>query len=123
MTWTHNGGPLSNDATVETRLNKTVLTIPKVKQSHSGHYTCFIENDAGSAQCTCDVIVKSECLFVFIGVFLFILFSLFNLVLLNKIASLVCISDSLSFLHSCNCYSSVCVYCGVLVYFVFIVES
>ncbi|XP_063883939.1 titin-like isoform X4 [Scylla paramamosain] len=58
VTWTHNGGPLSNDAMVETRLNKTVLTIPKVKQSHSGHYTCFIENDAGSAQCTCDVIVK-----------------------------------------------------------------
>lgn len=58
VSWTHNGGPLSNDATVETRLNKTVLTIPKVKQSHSGHYTCLIENDAGSAQCTCDVIVK-----------------------------------------------------------------
>ena len=61
VTWTHSGGPLSNDAIVETRLNKTVLTIPKVKQCHSGLYSCHIDNDAGSAQCTCDVIVKSEC--------------------------------------------------------------
>ncbi|KAK4306760.1 hypothetical protein Pmani_021420 [Petrolisthes manimaculis] len=58
VSWTHNGGPLRGDAEVKTNLNKTTLTIPRVNQNHAGHYTCFIENDAGSAQCTCDVIVK-----------------------------------------------------------------
>ncbi|KAG0730308.1 Titin [Chionoecetes opilio] len=60
VTWTHNGGPVSNDAIVETRLNKTLLTIPKVKRQQSGQYTCHLDNDAGSAQCTCDVIVKKN---------------------------------------------------------------
>lgn len=60
VSWTHNGGPLSNDAEVKTSLNKTTLIIPRVNQTHAGHYTCLIENDAGSAQCTCDVIVKSK---------------------------------------------------------------
>nr|XP_053632755.1 LOW QUALITY PROTEIN: titin-like [Cherax quadricarinatus] len=58
VTWTHNGGPLSEDAQVKTHLNKTAVIIPRVNQSHSGHYTCLIENETGSAQCTCDVIVK-----------------------------------------------------------------
>lgn len=61
MTWTHNDGPLSDDIQVKTQLNKTTLTIPRVSQGHSGHYTCFIQNEGGSAQCTCDVIIKSKC--------------------------------------------------------------
>ncbi|XP_042205940.1 titin-like isoform X2 [Homarus americanus] len=58
VTWTHNGGPVSHEAQVTANLNKATLIIPRVKQSHSGHYTCAIENETGSAQCTCDVIVK-----------------------------------------------------------------
>ncbi|XP_042876868.1 titin-like isoform X4 [Penaeus japonicus] len=60
VTWTHNDGPLSDDIQVKTQLNKTTLTIPRVSQGHSGHYTCFIQNEGGSAQCTCDVIIKKK---------------------------------------------------------------
>ncbi|XP_069984239.1 titin isoform X5 [Penaeus vannamei] len=60
VTWTHNDGPLKDDIQVKTQLNKTSLTIPRVNQGHSGHYTCFIQNEGGSAQCTCDVIIKKK---------------------------------------------------------------
>ncbi|KAK7027933.1 hypothetical protein SK128_020283 [Halocaridina rubra] len=58
VTWTRNGGPVSEDAQIESRLNKAMLILPNVSQSQSGHYTCIIKNDAGMAQCTCDVIIK-----------------------------------------------------------------
>ncbi|XP_066957162.1 uncharacterized protein [Macrobrachium rosenbergii] len=58
VSWSHNGGPISETAEIKTKLNKATLTLPNVNQSHSGHYTCVIKNDAGMAQCTCDVIIK-----------------------------------------------------------------
>ena len=60
VTWTHNGGPVSDSAEAKRKLNKATLILPNVTQTQGGQYTCAIENDAGMAQCTCDVIIKSE---------------------------------------------------------------
>ncbi|XP_068215232.1 uncharacterized protein [Palaemon carinicauda] len=58
VSWSHNGGPVSETAETKSKLNKATLILENVNQSHSGHYTCVIKNDAGMAQCTCDVIIK-----------------------------------------------------------------
>ncbi|CAL4122342.1 unnamed protein product [Meganyctiphanes norvegica] len=58
VSWSKNGGPIPNDAVTKQEVNKRLLTIPRVSQPHAGRYTCVIANEAGTAQCTCDLVVK-----------------------------------------------------------------
>ena len=67
VTWTHNGGPLPPTCQTSLVLNKVSLVIPSVTQPFAGRYTCAIDNDAGSSQCTCDLIVKSEFFCLLVG--------------------------------------------------------
>lgn len=60
VTWSHNGGPLDPSCLSSLCLNKVTLVLPRVAQAHAGRYTCAIDNEAGSSQCTCDLVVKSE---------------------------------------------------------------
>ena len=59
VSWSHNGGPLDGSSQSSLALNKVTLILPRVTQAHGGRYTCSIDNDAGSSQCTCDLVVKS----------------------------------------------------------------
>merc|ERR1712106_100017 len=58
VTWSKNGGPIPADVVTKKDMNTRSLFIPRVSQTHAGRYTCVVANEAGTAQSTCDLVVK-----------------------------------------------------------------
>lgn len=62
--WLHNGRPIFSHLGILT--NKigdriSLLTIPSVRDEHSGDFTCFVENNAGHVNYTARLYVNGDC--------------------------------------------------------------
>lgn len=63
ITWVQNGRPIKgNEGVTVSKTGKRVstLTIDSVDESHSGNYTCVVQNKAGSVSFTAELHVNGE---------------------------------------------------------------